>query len=82
MFRKLILTLAATAALGAVMHTKSAYAVFKDTCGTPSSIAGCKTGDCYGGDRLGADGLWHKDGACGARANQNPKGDAAKNKMK
>ena len=68
MFGKLILTAAATAVLGVVFGTvvdnKSAYAA--NTCGTPSSTAGCKSGDCYGGDRMANSGLWISDASCNA----------------
>ena len=48
---------------GAMVATP-AFANAKDTCGTPSSIKGCKTGDCYDGDKLGANGLWVADKSC------------------
>lgn len=86
MFRKFILTLAATAAIGtfAVMQTEKANANAKDTCGTPNSTAGCKTGDCYDGDKLQANGTWVSDASCKALAFKPTKKDSssAKNQPK
>jgi hypothetical protein len=72
MIGKLFLTLATTFALSAVIPTKSAHAEFKDTCGTSSSVQGCKNGGCNGGDEM-VHGVWQRNAAkCGSMAVVNP----------
>ncbi len=58
-----------TFVLVGLIFTKPAFA---KECGTSSSIAGCKVGDCNGGDRLGKNGLWYKDSTCGGAIVVNP----------
>jgi hypothetical protein len=59
MLRKLILTLAAAAALGTAMYANPAYAY--------------KVGDCLTGDRLMASGQWVHDKTC-PQKNKKPDG--------